>query len=458
MFLGLFYFLIDPALLTNKANLKAFKGRSTKYYRYYERRENMEYNPCITIDVSQGKSHFQGFIGYNNKNRRPDNLTQPKVMRHSKQGFEKLLELISIIKSKTNMIPLVIFEYTGIYHKTLEKFLQEKNIQYHIIAPLRAAKSRQNDIRSVKTDKRDCLSLARMFYDVKNDSLGKFNAESESYESMKQLNRFYENILLRQQELKVNFREALAVIYPNYKISNSNPNGAFKNVYSSESLGFLKEFPHPDLVVNKSIDEIEEKLIKYLGKAHYKYSFSIASNLLDYCKDLVPGCSVNQPLVNNMKFYISQIELYDILLNNTLKQLIALAKNSSLYNLLLSIPCVKENLASRFIAEIGDINRFNSYKAIISFVGNDPKIYQSGDNLGLHKKITKKGNKHLRTIIYLIVQQMTKAKNIDSSIKSFYKKKTQQGLSKLAALIACCNKLIRIIYYLNKTGCAFHST
>ena len=111
----------------------------------------MEYNPCITIDVSQGKIHFQGFIIDNNKNRKPDNITQPKVMRHSKQGFEKLLELISIIKSKTNRIPLVIFEYTVIYHKTLEKFLQEKNIQYHIIAPLRAAKSRQNDIRSVKT-------------------------------------------------------------------------------------------------------------------------------------------------------------------------------------------------------------------------------------------------------------------------------------------------------------------
>ena len=50
---------------------------------------------------------------------------------------------------------------------------------------------------------------------------------------------------------------------------------------------------------------------------------------------------------------------------------------------------------------------------------------------------------------------MTKAKNIDSSIKDFYKKKTQQGLPKLAAQIACSNKLIRIIYCMNKTGCAF---
>ena len=119
--------------------------------------------------------------------------------------------------------------------------------------------------------------------DIKNDSLGKFDVETEIYESMKQLNRFYENIKLRQQELKVNFREHLAVIYPNYKITDSNPNGAFKNVYSNESLGFLKEFPHPELVINKTVEEIEERLIKYLGKkqvaSHLCWSVVIAVSI-----------------------------------------------------------------------------------------------------------------------------------------------------------------------------------
>lgn len=414
----------------------------------------MNYNPCITIDVSQSKSHIQGFIGYNNENLKPQTITKPKVMRHTKHGFNQILELISLIKSKTELTPLVIFEYTGIYHKTLEKFLQKHNIKYHIVSPLRAAKARQNDIRSIKTDKRDCLSLANMYYNP-SVHLGKFDIEEEKYESMKQLNRFYENILLRQQELKVNFREALAVIYPNYKITKSNPVGAFKNVYTKESLGFLKEFPHPDFVINKSIEEIETKLLPYLGKKHSKYSLCIAEQLQEYCSEIISGCSSFQPLVYNMQFYIKQIELYEEELNNTLNNLHELVKDINLYKLIMSIPCVDKNLASRFVSEIGDINRFKSYKAIISFVGNDPQINQSGDKDGLHKNITKKGNKHLRTIIYLMIQQMTKAKNINSSIKDFYKKKTQQGLPKLVASIACCNKLIRIIYYMNKTGRAF---
>lgn len=76
-----------------------------------------------------------------------------------------------------------------------------------------------------------------------------------------------------------------------------------------------------------------------------------------------------------------------------------------------------------FACEIGNINRFNSYKSIIAFDGTDPKKKESGDDLGLHKHITKKGNKHLRTILYFMVNRLIKASNIDSFIKSFYKKK-----------------------------------
>ena len=156
----------------------------------------MNYNPCITIDVSQSKSHIQGFTHFNSTTKKPTNITQPKSMRHTKYGYNQILELINFIYSKTGTIPLIVFEYTGVYHKTLEKFLLKHGIKYHIVAPLRAAKSRKNKLRSVKTDKRDCLSLAKMFY---NDDLGDFYHENEYYEELKHLNRFYENILLRQQ-------------------------------------------------------------------------------------------------------------------------------------------------------------------------------------------------------------------------------------------------------------------
>jgi transposase len=153
---------------------------------------------CITIDVSQGKSHIQGFIASN------EPLGKAKRMRHSKQGYQQILELRKLIEAKTSTNPLVVFEYTEIYHKTLEKFLIRNGIQYHVVAPLRAAKARNNDIRNQKTDPRDCLSLAKMFY---NDNLGKFCGENKTYEQLRKLNRYYETCMLHFIKIKVNFRE-----------------------------------------------------------------------------------------------------------------------------------------------------------------------------------------------------------------------------------------------------------
>jgi transposase len=396
--------------------------------------------PCIAIDVSQGKSHIQGFFG----------LQKPigkkaKAMRHSTKGYYQILELIEIIKAKTNEVPLIIFEYTGIYHKTLEKFLLSNNLKFHIVAPLRAAKTRKTSLRDPKTDKRDCLSLAKMFY---NDELGDFYLEDEQYRILKSLNRFYENLLLRQQEIKVNFREMLAIIYPNYKT------GAFITVYSKESFAFLRKFNHPNKITSLSLDAFAKDLGEATGHKE-AWCQAKAVSLMNYASEIVAGCDASSPEVNNLIFYINQIETYQKELDDTLSKMINMLQNNSLFKLVKTLPAIQDNLASRFVAEIGAISRFKNYKSIIAFTGTDPIIYQSGDNNGFHLRISKKGNKRLRSILYLMVIQMIKAKNIPSNIKDYYQKKTQLHLQKKVASIACVNKLIRIIYQLNKTGCTY---
>ena len=56
----------------------------------------MNQNTCITIDVSQNKSQFQGFIGSNKP------MSKARTMRHTKQGYQFILTLKNIIESKTN--------------------------------------------------------------------------------------------------------------------------------------------------------------------------------------------------------------------------------------------------------------------------------------------------------------------------------------------------------------------
>ncbi len=400
----------------------------------------MNQNTCITIDVSQNKSKIQGFIGPNKP------LSKARTMRHTKQGYQFILTLKNIIESETNETPLIIFEFTGIYHKSLEKFLISQNLKYHIVAPLRAAKARNSEIREQKTDTRDCLSLSKLFY---TDNLGVFYCEDEKYSNLRKLNRYYDTCMKHLVKIKVNFRETLAVVYPDYK-------KLFTSIYSDESLTFLKEFPHPYLYTSKSKDEIIE-ILKEKWDHLENWTISKVEKITPLVNEIVSGCKVTEPDILMLLSYITQIEYYLTQIKMTIIRMKELAKELPLYNLVHSLPGIQDILTLKFIAELGDISRFTNYKQIVAYAGIDPMIRQSGDKDGLHLKMSKKGNKRLRTILYLMVSSLNKANREPNAIKTKYQKKTHHSnpLKPKVASMACANQLIRIIFYMHKTSSTY---
>ena len=87
----------------------------------------------------------------------------------------------------------------------------------------------------------------------------------------------------------------------------------------------------------------------------------------------------------------------------TLNEMITVASTLEEYRYISSIDGIGPNLAARIIAEIGDIEEFKSREALVAYAGLDPHIYQSGDQEGKHLKISKKGNKYLRCLLFLVV-------------------------------------------------------
>ena len=400
----------------------------------------MNQNTCITIDVSQNKSHIQGFIGPNKP------LSKARTMRHTQQGFQFILTLKNLIESKTNETPLIVFEFTGIYHKPLEKFLISQNLKYHIVAPLKAAKARNSEIREQKTDARDCLSLSKLFY---SNNLGIFYSENETYSNLRKLNRYYDTCMKHLIKIKVNFRETLAVVYPNYK-------KLFSSIYSDDSLTFLKEFPHPSLYTSKSEDYILE-ILKNKWEHVESWTSSKVKKLTPLINEVVPGCNVTEPDIIMLLSYIAQIEYYLNQIKITVSKMNELAKKVPLYNLVHSLPGIQDILTCKFIAELGDISRFINYKQIVAYAGIDPMIRQSGDKDGLHLKMSKKGNKRLRTILHLMVSSLIKTNREPNAIKDKYQKKTHQlnPLKPKVASMACANQLVRIIFYMHKTSSTY---
>ena len=161
-------------------------------------------NPCITIDVSKESSHVQGFLDFD----RP--ISKPKKISHTKEGFSTIMTIYNTIVLKTGIKPIVYFEYTGVYHKTLMAYLKAKNISFIPIPPLVAAKVRKSDLRNKKTDTRDCKTLSYVVYENKVKT---YYEPTKDEKRLKDLQRYYMITEKQYQEITVHLYEMIDSIY-----------------------------------------------------------------------------------------------------------------------------------------------------------------------------------------------------------------------------------------------------
>ena len=67
-------------------------------------------------------------------------------------------------------------------------------------------------------------------------------------------------------------------------------------------------------------------------------------------------------------------------------------------------------------------------------------------------RISKKGSKSLRRYLYLMANGI---KRYNEYFGSYYQKKKNEGMPHRKAMIALCNKLLRILYTMLKNGTKF---
>jgi len=112
-------------------------------------------------------------------------------------------------------------------------------------------------------------------------------------------------------------------------------------------------------------------------------------------------------------------------------------------NILTSIKGIGDKSAVNFLIEMGgDVNQYERSGKIIAMAGLDPAVYQSGQYEG-KGRITKRGNRHLRRIIWMMT---TKVIQYNDIFKAYYLKRRTEGLPYKMAVLATAHKLIRIVY------------
>jgi transposase len=146
------------------------------------------------------------------------------------------------------------------------------------------------------------------------------------------------------------------------------------------------------------------------------------------------------------------IEDHLAMIDHLTERIHSLEKNISLnerqehiVNLLKSMPGVGKLIAMILLAEIGDISRFHSPKALCSWAGLAPKVHSS-DAVVQHGHITKEGSRYLRSAM---VQAATTTCRVSPK---WYRVHEHMALrcGRRAARVAVARRLLTVIYFMWK--------
>lgn len=389
--------------------------------------------PIISFDVSKGTSHAQGFLSYSEPTSRAFSFV------HDLDGYDKISKLAASIKEKTGNNPSCILESTGVYSMPLVAFLLSSGFIVYIISPLESAKMRKAEIRPTKNDSKDCATIAKVYY---TRALKSLSIAGDVYSDLREMSRQYQYELNVAVQEKNRYHRCLDAVWP-----------LFDEVilYDSEAaLAIVSKFGHPSKIkTKKSVLSVINKIST--GKISRE---TLADHVVEYAKKHNSGCDVSSYCVEETVEMANRVKKEIGRLRKTLNKMNEKAKDLPEYKLLKSLPNVGERSAVRLLAEIGDINKFNSKKSFIAYIGLDPMVLQSGKNTGEHLSITKKGNKFLRTTLYLCITNIMRL-SPDSKIAQFVLKKKSDGLCLKAAKVAGSAKLARIIYSMMTNGVCY---
>jgi transposase len=111
--------------------------------------------------------------------------------------------------------------------------------------------------------------------------------------------------------------------------------------------------------------------------------------------------------------------------------------------LLLSIPGIGVRTACLLLAELEEVQRFESARKLVAFAGLTPAQFESGSSVVRRSTITRMGSSHLRRILYM---PCLSAIRFNPIIRAFFERLVQGGKHKKAALVACMAKFLKIVY------------
>lgn len=146
-------------------------------------------------------------------------------------------------------------------------------------------------------------------------------------------------------------------------------------------------------------------------------------------------------LLRQLDFHAQELAIIDTELGRV-------ALGSAEVRRLMTIPGVDATVALSIVAAVGDFARFRAPEKLVSYLGLNPRVRQSGGQPASHGRITKQGRAHARG---MLVEAAWAASKTPGPLRAFYQRvRARRGMQ--VAVVATARKLAVLCWHLITKG------
>ena len=387
---------------------------------------------AVGIDVSKSKSAAAIL--------NPDGTvhTKPFEFRHSQPEMDALIRYIK----DQNQPVTILMENTGHYHYPVLKALEAAGLPVCLINAYQMKKYGDMELRKAKTDKKDALRIARYALE-KGYSLVPHTSMDQKYEDLRFLARQYDQrmgTLTTNKVFLINLLdETMPGITKLLSLTTRDPE-------TSLTMLFIKRFKSYDRIKKMGRTRFLDSYNKLARKSRNRRAYGYGLAIYELAVNSITTRGENEFTLAAQDQCVDLVSESQKAADAIILKMRTLAETLPEYAVLRSMAGVGDRLGPLILAEIGDIRRFHSGKALNAYAGNDAPPYQSGTFESHNRHISKRGNAALRKYCFEVMQALKLTRPQDDPVYLFLIKKEQEGKPYNVAKMAGVNKFLRIYY------------
>ena len=386
----------------------------------------------VGIDVSKGKSMIAVMRPFG------EIVVTPYEVRHTDSELSELAKLLKSLDGETR----IVMESTGNYHTPIARALYDAGFYVSVVNAMLVHDYKNNSLRKVKTDKKDAIKLANYGLDQWLE-LPRYVPEEDTRLMLKNCYRQYQQYSKVQTMLKNNLISLLDTAFPDANRLFTSPPRADG---SEKWVDFVATFWHCECVCGLSEKAFCTKYQKWCKKHGYNFSRNKAFDIYtEACGhfSVMPKTDTVKLLVEQA---VSQLRATSAALAALKKEMQKLAASLPEYPVVMEMFGVGPTLGPQLMAEIGDVRRFHSKKALVAFAGLDSPPNDSGQVANNHRRMTKRGSPALRRTLFLVMGVILQNSPVHEPVYQFMDKKRAEGKPYRIYMMASANKFLRIYY------------